>query len=263
MHVMRVTPRLLALLRERQVLLNSSGSNERWKVGDPFGFDLDCRIEPYVALFEGDILPRAMGAFSYSHSKLSTRVRLGRYCSVASGVAWMGQDHPLNWVGTSPAFYDTEHSVFRAFRRQNRVQTPVGDFTFPDGTVNIGNDVWIGDQAMIAPGVTIGDGAVIGARALVRKDVPPYAVVAGHPARIVRFRFSEDLIARLREAQWWRFTPAVVGPLPAAQPERFLDALAEKVEREALQPMTPLCLAAKDLVAAGEDPQSVASADAP
>lgn len=256
MHVMRVTPRLLALLRERQVLLSSSGSNERWQLGNPIGFAADCRVEPYTALLEGDIIPKAIGAFSYSHSRLSTRLRLGRYCSIASGVAWMGQDHPLAWASTSPAFYDGEHSVFRAFRRQNGLDAPLNTFTFPDGAVNIGNDVWVGDQAMIAPGVTVGDGAVIGARALVRQDVPPYAVVAGHPARIVRFRFPEEVIARFLKLQWWRFTPAIVTPLPAAQPERFLDALAEKIERESLQPMTPLCLTAKDILAASEETQT-------
>ena len=259
MHVMRVTPRLLALLRERQVLLNSSGSGDRWQAGEPVGVAEDCRLEPYAGLLEGDIIPRALGSFSYSHSRLSTRLRLGRYCSIASGVSWMGLDHPLAWAGTSPAFYDTEHSVFRAFRRRNRLDYQVGEFPFPDGTIKIGNDVWVGDQAMIAPGVTIGDGAVVGARALVRQDVPPYAVVAGHPARIVRFRFTEELIARFLEAQWWRFTPAIVSPLPAAEPERFLDALADKIERETLQPMTPLCLTAKDILAAGEDAQTESS----
>ena len=73
----------------------------------------------------------------------------------------------------------------------------------PAGDTRIGNDVWIGMEAMIMPGVTIGDGAIIAARALVNQDVPPYAMVAGTPARVVRMRFGDDDIARLQALAWW------------------------------------------------------------
>lgn len=71
------------------------------------------------------------------------------------------------------------------------------------GDIVIGNDVWIGYEAVVMAGVTIGDGAIIGARAVVTKDVPPYTIVGGVPAREIRRRFSDDVIARLQELKWW------------------------------------------------------------
>jgi virginiamycin A acetyltransferase len=73
--------------------------------------------------------------------------------------------------------------------------------------ITIGNDVWIGARAVILDGITIGDGAIVGACAVVTKDVPPYAVVAGVPARVIRYRFSEKKIRTLLELQWWEWSP--------------------------------------------------------
>ena len=74
-----------------------------------------------------------------------------------------------------------------------------------EGDIVIGNDVWIGYEAVVLAGVTVGDGAIIGARALVTKDVPPYTIVGGVPARIIRRRFPEDTIAKLLKLQWWEW----------------------------------------------------------
>lgn len=71
------------------------------------------------------------------------------------------------------------------------------------GAIEIGHDVWIGTNAIILSGVTIGTGAIVGAGSLVAKDVPPYAIVAGNPAKVLRFRFSDELIAKLLQSQWW------------------------------------------------------------
>ncbi len=83
----------------------------------------------------------------------------------------------------------------------------------PAGDTRIGNDVWIGMEAMIMPGVTIGDGAIIAARSLVNQDVPPYAMVAGTPARVVRMRFGEEEIARLQALAWWDWRDQQVNDL--------------------------------------------------
>ena len=93
-------------------------------------------------------------------------------------------------------------------------------------------------------------GAVVGARTLVLKDVPPYAVVVGQPARILRFRFDEALIARFLAAQWWRFSPALIGRLPVTDPQAFIEAFEEMVERDAPTPMAPAALSTADLLAA-------------
>ena len=118
------------------------------------------------------------------------RLHLGDYVQIAAGVKIiMGGNHTHNtdFISTYP------FAEVAALKRSYR----------PAGDTRIGNDVWIGMEAMIIPGVTIGDGAIIAARALVNQDVPPYAMVAGTPARVVRMRFGDDDIARLQALAWW------------------------------------------------------------
>jgi acetyltransferase-like isoleucine patch superfamily enzyme len=120
------------------------------------------------------------------------KVTIGKYCSIASGVTiLLGGDHRTDWVTTYPfmSFWGEAGHI------QGHPKTK--------GNVVIGNDVWIGLDAFILSGVKIGDGAVIGARAVVTKDVPPYAIVAGNPARIVRFRFDKETIEKLQRIAWW------------------------------------------------------------
>ena len=118
-------------------------------------------------------------------------LKIGAYCSIAADVAiFLGGEHPPEWVTTYPfgaLWPEHEHP------EQPRSR----------GDVVIGNDVWIGREAMIMSGVTIGDGAVIGARALVAKSVPPYTIVGGNPARTIRPRFAPELIEKLQAIRWW------------------------------------------------------------
>ncbi|WFQ79008.1 type B chloramphenicol O-acetyltransferase [Xenorhabdus sp. SF857] len=121
---------------------------------------------------------------------------VGSFCSIGTGVAFMmagNQGHRLDWVSSFPFFYMPEEPAFAD--AQNGYQ-PMGD------TI-IGNDVWIGAEAIIMPGVKIGDGAVIGTRALVTKDIEPYTIVGGNPAKVIRKRFSDEHIALLLEMRWW------------------------------------------------------------
>jgi virginiamycin A acetyltransferase len=131
---------------------------------------------------------------------------IGRYCSIAEGVRILNHNHPLDFKGTSPIFFNPDLGYCREW---------LVDF---NPTV-IGNDVWIGANAVILPEVSrVGDGSVIGAGAVVNKDVPPYAVVLGNPGRVVKYRFSEPVIARLLEEKWWEHEPAdLPGGLAAFQ----------------------------------------------
>ena len=120
---------------------------------------------------------------------------IGKFCSIAPDVTFfMGGNHRPDWVSTYP------FPVLKSDWPKASGRTPV-----TKGNVTVGNDVWIGVEALIMSGVTIGDGAVIGARAVVAKDVPPYSIVVGNPAREVRKRFDEITIARLLEIQWWNW----------------------------------------------------------
>lgn len=120
---------------------------------------------------------------------------IGAFCSVAQGVqVFLGGNHRTDWVTTYP-FGHIHQQQFNTFSGKGHPIT--------NGNVNIGNDVWIGTQAAIMSGVSIGNGAVIAAHAMVTKDVPPYAIVGGNPAKVLRYRFDESTISSLEELAWW------------------------------------------------------------
>ena len=121
---------------------------------------------------------------------------IGSFCSIGSGASFVmagNQGHRHDWLTTFPFFYMSEEPAFAGSRDGHR----------PAGDTVIGNDVWIGSEAMFMPGVRVGHGAVIGSRALVTKDVAPYTVVGGNPARPLCQRFSEADVARLLRLAWW------------------------------------------------------------
>lgn len=125
------------------------------------------------------------------------RLIIGRFCSIACGAKFLfnSANHTLSSLSTYP---------FPIFYEEWGLEgTNVAEAWDNKGDIRVGNDVWIGYEAVILAGVTIGDGAIIGARALVTKDVPPYTVVGGVPARMLRRRFSDAVVGRLQSLQWW------------------------------------------------------------
>ncbi len=147
---------------------------------------------------------------------------IGAFTSIANGVVIGGGRHPMEWVGMSPVFYEGRDSVRAKFSRHRRP---------PPERVRVGHDVWIGRSAIVLPGVEIGDGAVVGAGAVVTKAVPPYAIVAGNPARIVRHRFDEDIVRRLLASRWWSLDEAELHRLGPRfnDVEGFLNAIEQGV----------------------------------
>lgn len=134
-------------------------------------------------------------------------VKVGRYCSIAMNAAIGLESHPINWLSTTALQYAHNHLHFERF-----VGHTVAKRGFPlHGQTVIGNDVWIGANALIMAGVNIGDGAIIAAGAVVTRDVPPYAIVGGVPAKVLKYRFDEKTIAELLELRWWRFNIAALG----------------------------------------------------
>jgi acetyltransferase-like isoleucine patch superfamily enzyme len=243
-----ITKPLLELLWERRVFHDLQ--SERWQVGQRLFIPVDCALEPFTQTLAGPTLPQAIGCFSYSNSEFAMNMRLGRYCSIAHGVKWMGANHPIDWATSSPVFYEHDSLAIGAYRKTHGVtDAPLSYEARPPG-LTIGHDVWIGEEAMIARGVTIGDGAVVGARALVLKDVPPYAIVGGQPAKVLRMRFPEKLIARFQALQWWRFGPDVLQALPVDQPERFLDGLEARIAEGPPGELLTTPLSTEEMVAA-------------
>ena len=175
-----------------------------------------------------------LGAFSYQVSGYCFAARIGRYCSFGEDIQIGRQDHPLTWASTSPAFYlhDNLFSLKGGFEGAEEYHS----YRFQNGApptkvqiTNIGNDVWIGHGAMIKAGVTIGDGAIVAANAVVAKDVPPYAVVAGNPAVIKKFRLPPLLISPFLRSKWWRYAPWQLTHLSAAKPDQFVQGVMKMI----------------------------------
>ncbi len=140
--------------------------------------------------------------YPINHDKLI----IGKYCSIACGARFLfnSANHTMRSLSTYPfpIFYDEwEHGIWADKAWDNK------------GDIVIGNDVWIGYEAVVMAGVTIGDGAIIGTRAVVTKDVPPYTIVGGVPAKPIRKRFSEDVIERLLNLKWWDLPPETVSKI--------------------------------------------------
>ncbi|HIU56329.1 MAG TPA: CatB-related O-acetyltransferase [Candidatus Ornithomonoglobus merdipullorum] len=128
------------------------------------------------------------------------RLTIGKFCSIACGAKFIftSANHKLGSLSTYP------FPLF--FEEWELDKANVTDSWDNKGDIVIGNDVWIGYEAVIMQGVTIGDGAIIGTRAVVTKDVPPYTIVGGIPAKTIRKRFSDEVISRLLEIEWWEWS---------------------------------------------------------
>lgn len=119
---------------------------------------------------------------------------VGSFVSISDNVIIGGGMHPLDWVGMSPVFYKGRDSVkakFSSFDRESSLKTIIG------------NDVWIGNRVLIKQGVIVGDGSVIGMGSVVTKNVEPYSIVAGNPAKLIRYRFEQEIINELLKIKWW------------------------------------------------------------
>jgi virginiamycin A acetyltransferase len=131
-----------------------------------------------------------IGSYSYVGRNCSiTKSSIGRYCSIANNVSIGQGEHELDRISTSSIFYNSSYEILT------------------NKECNIGHDVWVGVDAIILRGVTIGIGAVIGANSVVTKNVPPFAIVVGSPARIINYRFQENKVKHILDSEWWNKSP--------------------------------------------------------
>lgn len=150
-----------------------------------------------------------LGYASYVGERSFIRnTEIGRYSCIGPEVLTASGTHPTQFVSVHPAFYSTAKQSGFTYVKEDAFE----EYDYLDKerkiSVRIGNDVWIGTRATLLEGVTVGDGAVVAAGAVVTRDVPPYAIVGGVPAKVIRYRFTPEEIEKLLEIKWWEKDPA-------------------------------------------------------
>jgi acetyltransferase-like isoleucine patch superfamily enzyme len=221
-------------------IYTSIDGSRRLNVGDPVFFSDETIASPYCAVLAGHEIPN-IGSFSYTQTPFPESTSIGRYCSIGCWVGIIGGNHPTDYLSTSSFSYDHNLVIFSKceedfevsnferyglkLSRPNRHELPV-----------IGNDVWIGDGATLARGIELGDGCVVASRAVVTKTVPPYAIVGGNPAQIIKFRFKETVIERLLKSGWWRYKFTDFTDLSYNDVDIFLEKFEEAVANNKIEP---------------------------
>jgi acetyltransferase-like isoleucine patch superfamily enzyme len=182
--------------------------------------DVELTLEHGVKLHQIKINSRRLNVGAYtdivSGTELQNVASIGRYCSIARNVT-IGQNrrsHPLSCLSSHAGLAALRQSLSGLSTAHEAVKQTV-----------IGHDVWIGMDVLVLEGVTIGTGAVIGAQSLVTKDIPPYAIAVGSPAKVLRLRFDPHTVEALLASQWWNLTPHQLAELPIEDPTKLLEAL--------------------------------------
>ncbi|MCW2478708.1 CatB-related O-acetyltransferase [Candidatus Symbiopectobacterium sp. NZEC135] len=197
-----------------------------FRKGTSFNISQDVWVENFATMSPRGFC--SMGAFSYARSRLPSETQVGRFCSIADGVKIMGPDHPTDrFTSHLFTYMDSEAKMANVVPNEYpKLQVPAPA---------IGYDVWIGEDVTLKAGITIGHGAVIAARSVVTKNVPPYAIVGGVPAKIIRFRFDNDVIQKLLSLEWWNYKPSAL-PYQEMDINNFIEQFDKKIHAGEITP---------------------------
>lgn len=208
-----------------------------------WGMHKTTTIEAPVFIGRSQMDVGAIGGFSYINMKPVKDVttncvieceKIGRFVMIAHGVNIGFTEHPTDFLSAHRLFkYDSEDWMQCYMEKRDYAN----EMCLREAYINasrkalsvIGNDVWIGYGAVILNGITIGDGAIIGAGSVVTRDVPPYSIVGGNPARVIRMRFRDTVIERLMDLKWWEYGPDILSGLDISDCEESVCKLEERI----------------------------------
>lgn len=184
------------------------------------------KVDSRAKIYPGaNIFNSSIASYSYVTKGCSiVYAEIGKYCSIGQkSTVGMGH-HTLGWLSTSPIFTERSNATGHSWNNSKS--------KYPYKKVIIGNDVWIGREVMIMGGITIGDGAIIAAGSVVTKNIPCYAIVAGVPAKVIKYRFNEATITKLLNINWWNFSEQILKDnipyFTGEDFEQFLDHMQSK-----------------------------------
>ncbi len=150
-----------------------------------------------------DLYNVSINRYSYiAQRSVISHTNIGAFCSIGRNIHCSGANHPIDFLSTNPVFYSTRKQCGTTFS----VKDKFNEFL----EIEIGNDVWIGSNAIILGGVKVGNGSIIGAGAVVTQNVAPYSIVVGNPAKLLRFRFDEITIKEIENLSWWMWNDALL-----------------------------------------------------
>lgn len=242
------------LTKSQLAWLKNHGFDHKYPDGHTMAgqFSFDGPVRVYRAELSGKFF---ISAFSYLVTGKVQDTSIGRYCSIARDVLIGPGSHPTSWVSSHPFQYTNNFrfDVGDDFEGSDQYKSHIVDAQTERWSVCkpvvIGHDVWIANGALILPGVTIGTGAIISGRSVVTKDVPPYAVVGGSPAKVIRHRFDEVTIERLLASEWWRYAAWDLTDHQFHDVPSFLSQLEDKIAAGKIKPYAPRVFTEKDLPA--------------
>ena len=213
-------------LQSHRIYFDFKG-RDRLRPGNQLRFERGLVIEPYTGFFGGYTLCR-MGFMSYSVSPIPTELTVGRYCSIGHDVDVILERHPIESISTSLITTANSGVLAQRFAEDQGTDLPVGGSQERRPAPIIENDVWIGAHVSILPGVRIATGAVVAANSVVTRDVGPYEIVAGNPARRIRRRFPDEIVDMMIQTEWWLYRFIDFADLPFDQPAEFAAAFLKR-----------------------------------